>query len=116
MINIFDSANKLADDLKQVPEFQAVQEAITALKNNTEDLAFYKEVIGYQQELQNKQMQGQEITEADDKKFNDYSAKMEANTNIANLMAKEQAMFQLLQQVQQTMTHPLDELYSELAK
>lgn len=116
MINIFDSANALAKDLTETEEYKAVQAAIAVLKENAADLAFYKEVVDFQQSLQMKQMQGQEITPEDDKQFEDYSKKMSENENIASLMSKEQAMYQLLQQVQQAMTRPLDELYADLAK
>lgn len=116
MINIFDSANKLAADMEQVPEYQAVKEAIAQLKANEDDLKLYREVIAFQQTLQSKQMQGLEVTDEDEKQFSEFNEKMQANENIANLMTKEQAMFQLLQQVQQAMTRPLDALYSELGK
>lgn len=114
LINIFDSTNKVAEDLKQLPEFQAVQEAVGQLKGNEEDLKLYREVMQFQASLQNKQMSGQEVTAEDDAKFKEYSEQMNGNQNIANLMEKEQMMFQLLQQIQQAMTRPLDQLYSEL--
>lgn len=114
MINIFDSTNKVAEDLEKLPEFLAVKEAIEQLKQSETDLKLYQEVMQFQTSLQQKQMSGQEVTAEDETKFSEYSEQMQKNENIANLMGKEQAMFQLLQQIQQAMTRPLDQLYGEL--
>ena len=44
MVNIFDSANQVAEDLKQTQEFVALKQAMAAVKANPDSLALFKEL------------------------------------------------------------------------
>ena len=63
MSNIYDTANQIERELRELDEFKALQAAY-------EEAAYtlFKEFQGFQQGLQEKQMRGEEFTDEDAEK------------------------------------------------
>lgn len=110
-VNIYDSVNQVASDLPQTEQFMAVQNAFAALKNDAVAFSMYKEFTELQEVLQNAQVQGQKPKEEDIKKLQDMAGKMNNMDAIKNLMAAEQSLNQLLNDINSIIIKPINDVY-----
>ena len=62
-------------------------------------------------ELQVKQMQGQEILDADVERAQQTAQAIEADENIKSLMESEQKLSQLIQDLNRVIMKPIEDLY-----
>ena len=74
MVNIYDTANQMEQDLKQTQQYQELKAAYEAMKADEKAYACFKELQDLQDQLQQKQMQGN-ITEEDVKELQEAGAK-----------------------------------------
>ena len=95
MSNIYDTANQLERDLRDLAEFKTVK-------------ASFEVNI----ELQQKQYSGQEITEEDIQKAQELGQKVSENEYIKALMEAEQRLNTIMQDINRIITNPLQELYN----
>ena len=58
-------------------------------------------------------MQGEEIGEEELQKAQEQAQKIENDSNISELMAAEQNMSQVFQEINQIIVKPLDEIYAD---
>lgn len=100
VVNIYDTANELERQMRQTQEFIGLKEAFDDLKADKEATDLFVKFQAKQAAAQQKQMQGQEISEDEIKE-------------IQALMAKEQQVDQMIQQLNQIITGPLQELYKQ---
>lgn len=114
MVNIYDSANQVAEDLKQTPQFEALKKSLEALKNNPESLKLYQDMDKLQKQLMAAQQQGQPISEDLQKQYKEINDRVSNNDDLKDMISKEEAVFQLINDVQQAATKPLGDLYKEL--
>lgn len=63
MINIYNEINALEATLRKTPEFEALKEAVAAVKEDQEALNLFKNFRKVQIDLQQKQLTGQDILE-----------------------------------------------------
>ena len=68
MSNIYDTANQIERELRELDEFKALQAAYEEVKADEADYTLFKEFQGFQQGLQEKQMRGEEFTDEDAEK------------------------------------------------
>ncbi|MFD1471056.1 YlbF family regulator [Companilactobacillus mishanensis] len=110
-MNIYDSANKLEQDLRETPEVADLKLAFEAVKAN--DLAYklFDKVQNKQFELQQKQMQGQEITDDDVEEMHKLSDQLQNFTEITNLMEKEKKVDSMMQELNKIISKPIAEIY-----
>ena len=104
MSNIYDTANQLERDLRDLAEFKTVKASFEAI-----------EVDEFRQvniELQQKQYSGQEITEEDIQKAQELGQKVSENEYIKALMEAEQRLNTIMQDINRIITNPLQELYN----
>lgn len=111
MINIYDSANQLEEDLRKTQEVADLKLAFEAVKAN--DLAFklFDKVQNKQFELQQKQMAGQEITDEDVEAMRQLTDQLQNYTEIQNLMEKEQKMNSMMEELNKIISKPIAEIY-----
>ena len=90
-VNIYDSVNQVASDLPQTQQFMAVQNAFAALKQDQVAFSMYKEFSELQEVLRNAQLNGQQP--------------------VKNLMAAEQSLNQLLNDINSIIIKPINDVY-----
>lgn len=109
MVNIYDAANKLAEDLTQTDQYKKLQEAIKAVEDDKDASA---------DELQNKIMQaqqaGQPLSAEDQQAYKDLNDQVQKNDKIVSLLTNEQGLYDLLGEVQKAYTKPINDLYEDL--
>lgn len=110
-MNIYDSANKLEQDLRASSEIAELKLAFEAVKAN--DLAYklFDKVQNEQFALQQKQMQGQEITDADIEEMHKLTDQLQNFSEINNLMDKEKKVDSMMQELNKIISKPIAEIY-----
>ena len=112
MSNIYDTANQLERDLRELQEFKTVKESFEAIYADETAKALFDEFRTVNIELQQKQFSGQEITEDDIQKAQELGQKVSENEHIKELMEAEQRLNTIMQDINRIITNPLQELYS----
>ena len=87
MSNIYDTANQIERELRELDEFKALQATY-------EEAAYtlFKEFQGFQQGLQEKQMRGEEFTDEDAEKAQSIATKVQETAVINELMQKNKRL------------------------
>lgn len=111
MSAIQESANALEQALRESEEFKALKEAYDAVMSDDIAKRMFDDFRTTQIELQQKQMQGLEITEEEVEKARKVVETVQQHEQISNLMAEEQRVNDLINEVSRTITKPLEELY-----
>lgn len=110
-VNIYDTANQLEQDLRKTEEFNQLDAAFKAVKENEEANTVFNEFREVQQMIQQKQMSGQEITEDEAQQAQGVSNKIGENTLITDLLEAEKRVGQMIDDINQTVLKPVRELY-----
>ena len=111
MANVYDSANQMAKDLQTTQQFLDLKQAFDMLKLDTVAFALFQQFQQKQMELQQKQMQGQEFSQDDIQSLQDLGQKMQDIEPIQALMAKEQALSQMMDELNQIISEPIVGIY-----
>lgn len=114
MVNIYDTANQLADDLKQTDQFKALEKSIAELKQDPASVKLYHRMDELQKKIMTAQQSGQPLPSEFQKEYQEINQEVEANDHLKDMITKEQAVFQMINEVQQAFTRPLGELYDSL--
>ena len=77
MSNIYDTANQIERELRELDEFKALQAAYEEVKADEAAYTLFKEFQGFQQGLQEKQMRGEEFTDEDAEKAQSIATKVQ---------------------------------------
>lgn len=112
-VNIYDAANQLESDLRKTDEFKSLEKAFEDLQKDEEASKLFDEFRQIQQTIQQKQMMGQEITEEDAKEAQELSDKVGENETLAALIEAEQKVGQIIEEINQIVVKPLQELYQQ---
>lgn len=112
-VNIYDSANQIEREIREMPEFLALKEAFDKVKASNEDFTLFKEFQQLQVELQQKQMQGEDFTDEDAKQAQALAEKVQGSDLINDLMTKEQSFSTIINDLNRIIMTPIQELYSE---
>lgn len=111
MGNIYDTANQLEKDIRELPMFLELKTAVEAMKADEEAARLFKEFQETQMTLQQKQMQGEEITEEDATNMQLVVEKIQTSDLIMTLMDKEQALSTYINDLNTIIMKPIQELY-----
>ncbi|WP_026689047.1 YlbF family regulator [Alteribacter aurantiacus] len=111
MANPYDKAHELASVLKESEEFTTLKELHDTV--NSDDVA--KRMLDnfrkVQIELQQKQMQGAQISEEEIQNAQKQFELVQQHETISKLMEAEQRMSQVIGDINKVITKPLEELY-----
>ncbi|WP_124059397.1 YlbF family regulator [Vaginisenegalia massiliensis] len=110
-INIYDTANQLEREFRQLNAFKQLQAAFAAIRADEASAKLFEQFKQASQDYQMKQMSGQEISEEDLKALQDLSDQVRDNEAINQLMASEQQLSQIMADINQIITKPLQEIY-----
>lgn len=116
MVNIYDTANQLANDLRETQQFLALKEAMDTVKADEDSLALFKELDAAQMEIMEAQQTGKDLTEEQQDHFKSLNERVSQNTTLQNMLLAEQAVYTLLNDVQKNIGQPLSEAYEDLRK
>ena len=121
MVNIYDAANKLAEDLTQTDQYKKLQEAIKAVEDDKDASALFKKMDELQNKIMQAQQAGQPLSAEDQQAYKDLNDQVQKNDKIVSLLTNEQGVYDLLGEVQKAYTKPImkileinirDEIYS----
>ncbi len=111
MPNIYDSAYDLEKAIRESEEFKNLETAYEAVMNDPSAKQMFENFRDTQMELQEKQMQGQEITEEEVEQARNVVELVQQHDDISKLMEEEQRLNLVINEVSRIITKPLEELY-----
>ena len=110
MSNIYDTANQIERELRELDEFKALQAAYEEVKADEAAYTLFKEFQGFQQGLQEKQMRGEEFTDEDAESI---ATKVQETAVINELMQKEQAFSLVVNDLNRIIMTPVRDMYND---
>ncbi|MFD2042788.1 YlbF family regulator [Ornithinibacillus salinisoli] len=111
MPNMYDSAYDLEKAVRESEEFQGLKSAFEAVMNDPSAKQMFENFRDTQMELQQKQMQGEEITEEEVEKARQVVEVVQQHADISKLMEQEQRLNMVINDISRIITKPLEELY-----
>ncbi|EOI06859.1 hypothetical protein UAY_00201 [Enterococcus moraviensis ATCC BAA-383] len=113
MSNIYDTANQVEREIREMDEFKALEQAYADVKADEEAYKLFKEFQTFQQGLQEKQMRGEEFSEEDAEKAQALATEVQAAEVINQLMQKEQAFSLIVNDLNRIIMTPIRDLYND---
>ena len=110
--NIHDVAYELQKAIAENDDFKTLKESYAAVQADTASKNLFDEFRTMQLSLQQKMMQGQEITEEDNQQAQEVVARIQQDAKITKLMETEQRLNVVIGDVNKIIMKPLEELYS----
>ncbi|MGM9883096.1 MAG: YlbF family regulator [Limosilactobacillus reuteri] len=114
VVNIYDTANELSRQLRETQEYQGLKKAFEALKANSDTFDTFKKFQQAQADAQHKQMTGQQPTDDEIKNIQNLAKEVSGKKVVQDLMNQERQVDSMLQQLNKTITSPIQDLYSEV--
>lgn len=114
VVNIYDTANDLSRQLVETQEYQGLKKAFDALKADSDAFESFKKFQQMQANAQQKQMTGQQPTDDEIKAIQTLAQEISGKKAVQDLMTQERQIDQMLQQLNKTITGPIQNLYSEI--
>ncbi|QKY68503.1 YlbF family regulator [Lentibacillus sp. CBA3610] len=111
MSNIYDSAYDLEKAIRSSDEFKGLKEAYDAVMADESTKKMFDNFRNTQMQLQEKQMQGQEISEEEVEEARNVVELVQQQEDISKLMEEEQRLNVVINDVSRIITKPLEELY-----
>lgn len=112
MTNIYDTANQVEREIRELAEFSALEQAYEQVKADEDAYKLFKEFQNFQQQLQEKQMRGEEFTEEDAAQAQKLATEVQAVEVINQLMEKEQAFSLIINDLNRIIMTPIRDLYA----
>ena len=116
MANVYDVAYDLEKALRNSEDFQALKNSYDEVNNNPETKELFGKFRDIQVNLQQKQMSGQEVTQEEIEGAQKLFADVQQNETISKLMAAEQRMSTIINDLNKVITKPLEELYGPMVE
>jgi len=107
-----ENAQKLANAIEKSEEFVNVKDAYEKVMADETSKALFDKFRQTQVTLQEKQMQGVQITEAEAQEANDVATEIQQNESISHLIETEQVLHDKIGEISQIITAPLEGLYA----
>lgn len=111
MPNIYDSAYDLEKAIRESTEFKNLKQAYEAVMNDDSAKQMFENFRDTQMALQEKQMQGEDITEEEVEKARQVVELVQQHEDISKLMEEEQRLNLVINEISGIITKPLEELY-----
>lgn len=111
MINVYDTANQLEKDLRQTPEILGLQGAFSQMKADAMAYSLFQKMQKMQADFQEKQINGQEISDEEIKNLQDLSGQLTKFDSVKNLMEQERKVNAMMEELNKIISKPLAEIY-----
>ncbi|AMV70031.1 Hypothetical protein ADU73_1641 [Pediococcus damnosus] len=112
-VNIYDTANKMEEELRETTEYKNLVAAYTEMKKDQKTYDLFKDFQEVQVNLQQKQMNGEEMSDDEMSHAREIASQVGDVDVIKSLMDKERALNQLLNDINQIITKPVQDLYHD---
>ena len=110
MSNIYDLANELSRNLRELPEYKAVAESKKAVDADSEAKAIFTDYPAFQQELQGMAQSGQMPTQEVQDKMKSFGDKIQGNHALTEFFNKQQQLSIYLADIERIIFDPVQEL------
>ena len=110
-VNLYDAARELEKVIRQSDEYNQITQAYAEVNADEAAKRMFDSFRQIQMNLQQKQMMGQDITQAEVEQAQKTVALVQQNPKISRLMQAEQRMSMVIGELNQVIMKPLEELY-----
>lgn len=110
-VNLYDAARELEKVIRQSDEYKQLTQAYAEVNADEAAKRMFDSFRQIQMNLQQKQMMGQDITQAEVEQAQKTVALVQQNPKISRLMQAEQRMSTVIGELNQLIMKPLEELY-----
>lgn len=111
MSNVHDRAYELEKAIRESDEFKALKVSYETVMNDPSSKEMFEGFRDTQVEIQQKQMNGEEITQEEIEKAQQVVELVQQHEGISGLMETEQRLNVLINDISRIITTPLEELY-----
>ncbi len=111
MANIYDIAHELGKTIKESDEFKLLKQLHEEIEKDQAANQMLENFRRMQMELQQKQMQGMQITEEEAQKAQQLFELVQQQPIISKMMEAEQRLSVIITDINRIITEPLEELY-----
>ena len=111
MSNIYDTANQLKREMREMEQFKALKVSFANLKQDEAAYGLFQEFQQFQMDIQQRMQAGEEMTDADAEKAQALALRIQQEPLIADLMQTEQTFSQVVNDLNRIIMTPLRELY-----
>jgi cell fate (sporulation/competence/biofilm development) regulator YlbF (YheA/YmcA/DUF963 family) len=113
-INLYDQANELERSLRQSDEFLELKKMYDEVNSDESANKMFENFRNIQMTLQQKQMNGEEITQEEVEQAQKTAQLVQQHEKIGKLMEAEQRMSMVIQDLNKVIMKPLEELYGSM--
>jgi cell fate (sporulation/competence/biofilm development) regulator YlbF (YheA/YmcA/DUF963 family) len=113
-INLYDQANELERALRQSDEFLELKKMYDEVNSDESANKMFENFRNIQMTLQQKQMNGEEITQEEVEQAQKTAQLVQQHEKIGKLMEAEQRMSMVIQDLNKVIMRPLEELYGSM--
>ena len=110
MTNIYDLANELSRNLRELLEYKAVAESKKAVDADSEAKAIFTDYLAFQQELQQLAQTGQVPTQEVQDKMTSFGEKIQGNAVLSEFFNKQQQLSIYLADIERIIFDPVQDL------
>lgn len=114
MANVYDIAHELSAALKETEEFNSVRKLYVEVKQDNTAKDILENFRNIQLELQQKQMENIQISEEEIAEAHRLFELAQENEKLSQLLEAEKKIGEMIQEINRTMTKPLEDLYNAL--
>ena len=111
MINVYDTANQLENELRQTPEIMGLQGAFSQMKADAMAYSIFQKLQKMQLDYQQKELSGQQITDEEIKNLQDLSTQLSKFDSVKNLMEQERKVNAMMEELNKIISKPVAEIY-----
>ncbi|MGH2319239.1 YlbF family regulator [Planococcus sp. SE5232] len=113
-VNIYDDINKLESTFRATDEFKKLEEAVAQVTADNEANELFKTFRDLQISLQQKQTQGEEITEEEMMNAQSTAQAAQQNEKILAMLEAEMGLSQMIEEVNRVLIKPVQSLYESM--
>lgn len=114
MINIYEDINKLQATFRKTEEFENLQKAVEAVREDEEAKKLFTNFRDVQMKMQDKQNSGEELTEDEYVYLQKTAQLAQQDMKILAMLEAEMALSTVIQEVNRIITQPIQSLYDGL--
>lgn len=111
MVNVYDSANQLEEDLRKSDEVMGLQVAYNKMKADSAAYDMFQKTQELQEKLQNKQMSGQKLADEDIKELQELTKELAKYDSIKELMEQEKKVNSMMDEINKIVSKPIADIY-----
>lgn len=111
MINVYDTANQLEQELRQSVEVLGLQAPFNQMKADPMAYGLFQQLQKLQADLQQKQMNNQEIKDEDIKKLQNVSDQLAKYDSVKKLMEQERTVNAMMEELNKIISKPIADIY-----